>query len=377
MKKVNIRFLIQIVVVVLVFWLGYAHQKFGIEKVAPIDAYCPFGAVESFFTLIFQGVFLQRVFWSSLILLIVFLVATLFFGRVFCGYFCPLGAIQEWIRALGRKMGIKKDLEIHVKFDQYLRYAKYLVLLVVVYFSFYLGDLVFRNYDPYNALMHFGNEFEEKTVGYILLGLVLILALFSKNIWCRYFCPLGAFFAIFKKIGFFKIKRDESTCTSCGTCNANCPAGIKIMIAKKVEDADCVSCGKCVGNCPEKSLSFHILGKEISKPIFSLLVLLLVFLPIAILPLTPIWQSKPQSNIVTKSGEINVADIRGSNTLHYIIKVTGVSFEKFQKELNLPKDIDKEMKLKDIGVKYNLKNKDGAVLETQDFREVIRKELGL
>jgi len=377
MKKINIRLLIQIIVVVLVFWLGYAHQKFGIEKAASIDAYCPFGAVETFFTLIFKGVFLQRIFWSSVILLIVFLVATLFFGRVFCGYFCPLGAIQEWIRALGRKIGIKKDFEIPEKIDKYLRYLKYVVLAAVIYFSFYLGDLVFRNYDPYNALMHFGNEFEEKIVGYSLLAVVVIISLLTKNLWCRYLCPLGAFFSIFKKIGFFKIKRDESTCISCATCNQNCPAGLEIMTAQEVKDADCVSCGKCVKNCPKSSLTLRIFGKEISKPTFSILVLLLVFLPIAILPYTSIWQTKPQSNIVTKSGEINVADIRGSNTLNYLIEKTGVPFEKFQKELNLPEDIDRSMMLKDIGTKYNLKNKEGALLEAEDFREIVRRELGL
>jgi hypothetical protein len=88
----------------------------------------------------------------------------------------------------------------------------------VVYFSFYLGDLVFRNYDPYSALMHLGNEFEEKIIAYLLLFIFLISALFSKSWWCRYFCPLGAFFAIFKKIGFLKIKREESSCINCSLC---------------------------------------------------------------------------------------------------------------------------------------------------------------
>ena len=377
MKKINLRTIIQIAIVVLVFWLAYAHQRFGIEKVASIDAYCPFGAVESFFTLIFNGMFLQRIFWSSFILLAVFLIATLFFGRVFCGYFCPLGAIQEWICNLGIKLGIKKEFEFPEKIDKYLRYLKYIVLAVVVYFSFYLGDLIFRNYDPYNALMHFGQEFEEKIVAYILLLIVIVISLFSKNIWCRYFCPLGAFFAIFKKISFFRIKRDKDTCISCGICDKKCPAGLKIMTADKVDSTDCISCGKCVGNCLKNSLSFRILGKEVSKSKFSLLILVLVFLPIAILPYTPIWQTKPQSNIINSAGKTNVADIRGSNTLEYLITITGIPFEVFVVVLKLPQDIDKEMKLKDIGTKYNLKNDEGLLLEVEDFREFVLKELGL
>ncbi|MEI7426264.1 MAG: 4Fe-4S binding protein [Candidatus Moraniibacteriota bacterium] len=216
LSKLSLRFFTQLIIVTIVFVLALTHQKLGIEKAAPIDAYCPFGAVESFFTLIFKGVFLQRIFTSSFVLLGIFFIASLFLGRVFCGYFCPLGAMQEWLRFIGKKVGLKKDIEIPEKWDKYFRYIKYAVLFAVIYFSFYLGDLIFRNYDPYNALMHFGIEFEEKMIGYGILVLVLVSALFSKNLWCRYFCPMGAFFGIMKKISFLEIKRDTKTCISCG-----------------------------------------------------------------------------------------------------------------------------------------------------------------
>lgn len=73
-SKLSLRFFAQFAVVAVVVSLALIHQKLGIEKAAPIDAYCPFGAVESFFTLLFKGEFLQRVFTSSFILLGVFLV---------------------------------------------------------------------------------------------------------------------------------------------------------------------------------------------------------------------------------------------------------------------------------------------------------------
>jgi hypothetical protein len=111
-KKISLRTIIQFSIVILVVVLSLIHQKLGVEKAAPVDAYCPFGAIESLFTLIFKGEFLKRIFTSSFILMGIFFLATLFLGRVFCGYFCPLGAIQEWLRKLGRLMGIKKDLEI-------------------------------------------------------------------------------------------------------------------------------------------------------------------------------------------------------------------------------------------------------------------------
>ena len=371
LSKLSLRFFTQLIIVTIVFVLALTHQKLGIEKAAPIDAYCPFGAVESFFTLIFKGVFLQRIFTSSFVLLGIFFIASLFLGRVFCGYFCPLGAMQEWLRFIGKKVGLKKDIEIPEKWDKYFRYIKYAVLFAVIYFSFYLGDLIFRNYDPYNALMHFGIEFEEKMIGYGILVLVLVSALFSKNLWCRYFCPLGAFFGIMKKISFLEIKRDAKTCISCGECNMICPANLKIETADIIKDADCVSCGKCVDNCPKNSLKYIVFNKSISKKYFSILVFALIILPLIIMPYTPFWKTKPESNIVNVKGEINTADIRGSNTLNYIIETTKVPLSEFQSKLNIPKNIDMSMKLKDIGLKYDIKNKEGNFIEIEDFRFVV------
>ena len=370
-KKISPRIIIQIIIFVLIVSLALIHQKFWIEKAAPIDAYCPFWAVESFFTLIFKWEFLKRIFTSSFILMWIFLIATFFLGRVFCWYFCPLWSIQEWIRALWKKIGFKKDLEIPVKVDKYLRYIKYFVLLFIVYKSFILSDLFFRNYDPYVSFMHFGYEFEEKFIAYFILILILVWSLFTKSLWCRYFCPLGAFFGIIKKLSFHKIKREKSSCINCWICNKFCPANLNISSLNIIKSADCISCWNCVKDCPKNSLSYYIFNKKISSKKFLLLVILLIILPLSIAPLTPFWQTKPVSNIVNKNGEINVDDIRWSNTLKYIIKITNIPFEEFQTKLNLPKDMDLVIKLKLIGSKYNIKNKDWNILETTDFKNVI------
>ncbi len=370
-SKISLRFITQAGILIAVIVLSLLHLKYGIEKSAPIDAYCPFGAVESFFTLLFKGEFLKRIFTSSFILLGIFFVASFFLGRVFCGYFCPLGSLQEWLRAIGKKIGFKKDIELPETLDKYLRYVKYLVLAVIIYYSFYLGDLVFRAYDPYNALMHFGNEFDEKVWGYTILAVVLIMALGAKSLWCRYFCPLGAFFGIIKKISFLKIKRDASTCIGCGLCDRNCPANLKIKTASAVNSVDCISCSKCIGTCPKNSLEYNLFGRKILRKNFDILVILLVLLPLLILPFTPFWKTKSQSNIVNVQGKINVADIRGSNTLSYVIETTKVPLSEFILKLGLPENVDTSLMLKEIGLKYILKNANGNILETSDFRDVV------
>jgi len=371
LSKISFRFIVQFAILCIIIILALLHLNFGIEKAAPIDAYCPFGAIESFFTLIFKGEFLKRIFTSSFILLGIFFVANLFLGRIFCGYFCPLGALQEWIRLMGKKIGIKKDVELPKKIDKYMRLIKYIILIIIIYFSFYLGDLVFRAYDPYNALMHFGGELEEKIIGYTILIMVLITALFSKSWWCRYFCPLGGFFGIIRKFSFLKIARDSNTCISCGLCDNNCPTNLEIKTSKNINNSDCISCGKCIGVCPKNSLKYKLFNKEISTKYFSAMVIVLVILPLIIAPFTVFWQTKSESNIINISGKINIADIRGSNTLKYLLETTKVPFTEFQTELNLPKNIDTSLMLKEIGYKYNLTNKNGNILETSDFRDIV------
>lgn len=372
MKKIfTFRLIVQVAVFSLLIFLSLSHLKYGIEKAASIDAYCPFGAVESFLTKINTGDYLKRIWTSAFILMAITLLTTVLFGRVFCSYFCPLGALQEWLRAISRKLGIKKDIELPKSIDRYARYLKYVVLIFIVYYSYKVGDLFFRDYDPYNALMHFGNEYEEKVVAYAILGVVLVSSLFSKGWWCRYFCPMGAFLGLIKKISPFKIKRDASTCTSCSHCDKVCPANLDIQTAEIVNSADCISCLNCVSDCPSESLSARVFNKSINKKLFGMIAVAGFLIPLAVVVVTPFWETKAPSNIVDTKGKIDVANIRGSNTLKKVVEDSKVPLEVFIAELKLPQDVDTSLMLKNIGIKYNLKNAEGETLETEDFRAVI------
>jgi len=377
-KKINwhyLRQVSQLATIVLVVYLTLNHLNLGIEKAAPIDAYCPFGGFESLLTYITTGEFLNRILLSAFTLLAIVLLFTIFFGRVFCGYFCPLGALQEMIRWFGRKIGIKKDVELPVVIDKYARYLKYIILVVIIVLSYKLGDLVFRNYDPYNALMHLGNEWEEKVYGYSILIILLVTSLFTKSFWCRYFCPLGAALGVAKKFSFFRLKRNEKTCIACNHCNDVCPAGLDVANSDVVKSADCISCLNCVSDCPKNSLTVSIFGKKIFKNKFTIIVVVLFVTTVIGASFSPLWQQKLGSNMKDAQGQIDVRSIRGSNTLEFIIKETGLPFTAFHKEFNLPADIDQVIMLKEIAHKYDLKNKAGEPLETEDFRQFIENNL--
>ena len=138
----------------------------------------------------------------------------------------------------------------------------------------------------------------------------MITAFFAKGWRCRYFCPLGAFFGLIHKVGFFTLKRDQISCTGCGACNRVCPANLNIKDAPQINHADCISCMNCVSGCPRGSLSITIFGKPIKKQAFTWMVVGIFFAVLAIVIWTPAWQTKPISNIVDEHGTISVENIK-------------------------------------------------------------------
>ena len=85
----------------------------------------------------------------------------------------------------------------------------------------------------------------------------------TKRGWCGHLCPLGAFWALWGKIGLTKVKFDNDTCTRCGDCSKVCPEPQVINFKKAAEigmyaSGECTNCGKCVSICPENSLKFGI-----------------------------------------------------------------------------------------------------------------------
>ena len=148
--------------------------------------------------------------------------------------------------------------------DRYLRYVKYLVLVWAIGGSAYFGVMVFRDYDPWAALLNIV-EFSF-TPGILILMVTLIASFFVERPWCRYACPLGAVSGILGKVSPIYLQREESACTSCKLCSKACPMGVDVHTAKAIKNTDCITCLECVEACPrhgalEVKLGLPFIGK--------------------------------------------------------------------------------------------------------------------
>lgn len=196
-------------------------------------------------------------------------------GRFICGWLCLFGLIQELLYKIPTP-----KLKIPEKADRPLRYLKYLVLLVLViglpllYRTDYgAGEPFFCKYICPVGTLQGGvplvllNESLRSALGWLfrwkMLVLVLCLAscIFIYRPFCKYLCPLGAFYALFQKISLVKIKVNKDTCIDCGACAKVC--GMNVDPHRIPNAAECIRCGECLHQCPVQALSFEGAGREI------------------------------------------------------------------------------------------------------------------
>ncbi len=182
------------------------------------------------------------------------LVLTPFLGRLFCGWLCPLGAIQEVLFRLtnGKPKGKVKP-NISETWHKRLSFFKYLVLFMNVILAFFLVQALYMNACPVIALSNIGNYL---VIGAITLFIFVVSSLFVERFYCRYFCPLGALMNLIIKLGnFLKIPRimikvNKEKCVNCKLCSSNCPMQIDVERDSKVTDSDCILCQRCKTKCP-------------------------------------------------------------------------------------------------------------------------------
>lgn len=254
------RRLSQIFFVGFLAFVGIRHQIVGggPQGAPPIDSYCVFGGIETLFSWILKGEFLLKTNTSNIILLLATLTITIFMGAVFCGWICPLGAIQEFLNSLGKKI-FGKSFNIPEKFDQIMRSSKYILLTLIVLMTIKTGKLWFEGYDPFKAFFHF--KFD--TLAYIILISFSLLALFIKRFWCKYLCPLGAIIFPLSRFGIINLQKTEDKCNECTHCDTSCSMDVKP--SESISKTECIKCLNCMEKCNHQEAFYLTLGNGGNK----------------------------------------------------------------------------------------------------------------
>lgn len=187
-------------------------------------------------------------------------------GRLVCGLLCPFGLVQDLLH----KIPVPK-WKVRGKLDRAARYLKYVVLLaaVIALPAFFIGKTglgtpYFCKYICPAGTLEGGipqmiaNPQIRQLAGalfnwkVVLLAAILIWSMFLSRPFCRYLCPLGAFYSLFNKCGFYQMRVDETKCVDCKKCERACPMGVEVT--KNINSPECIRCGKCRDICSVKAI---------------------------------------------------------------------------------------------------------------------------
>ena len=221
---------------------------------------CPIGALQSALTARRRRFPFYVLGWLAAIGLLV--------GRFVCGWLCLFGLLQELLYKIPTP-----KLRIPDKIDRPLRYLKYgvLALLVVglplLWRSEYgAGVPFFCEYLCPVGTLEGGvplvllNDVLRPALGWLFRWKLLILivcilsSIFIYRPFCKYLCPLGAFYALFQRASLIRMRVDASACVNCGKCAGVCP--MQVDPSKSPNSTACIRCGECVRACPADALSF-------------------------------------------------------------------------------------------------------------------------
>ncbi len=352
-RNVLIRWFLLLFFLVFITFISVLHQYPSmLGRTLSIDSFCPMGGLEGLFAWIFQGQILQRLALSSFLLFFAVIIIAIVYRRSFCGQICPLGTLQEIFGSFGRKM-LKKRPTIPQKTDKWLRYIKYIVLVSFLVGTWATGVLIIRAFDPWVAYAHLLSEdlFIEFSVGFVVLLVSLFGSVWIDRLFCKYFCPFGAFLSFLSPLGIFGIKRNVETCIKCKKCDVACPMNIKVSESVFVSNKECIMCNDCVNACPiENTLEVSTKsGKSTSTPIkvtiLSASILLLVAIVFSFSGQFKWFFPDTTTPYHEQSIKSDPEDIRGFMTLQEISTVYGVPLDVLiERFASSPDDANKAIK---------------------------------
>ena len=219
-----------------------------------------FNGLRAIYTAFLHNDFNMQFLFPKIIPVIAIIPITILLGRFFCGWMCAFGTIGDMVYLLSGKL-MKHKIMINEKVDRLLKYVKYLILVgcIVLIWTFNITFFSkFSAWDAFGLLPNVYAAFGTFLIGSIVFIFIIIGSFFIERFFCRYLCPLGAFFTVTSKLRILKIKKPTEKCGKCRICTNNCPMGIPLYRSEIVTSGECIDCMHCLQICPRRNTNLVI-----------------------------------------------------------------------------------------------------------------------
>lgn len=190
--------------------------------------------------------------WASLVLFIGLIPLTYVFGRVWCGWICHFGALQEFIHKNSKWNFWKTPKAQKVLFGVQIGVFAIWVLWLLIAQTSYICK-----YDPFVKIFNLNIN---GIVNYIIVGFLIVLSLFVNRPFCRAICPIGFVLGWVARIPYARRLHIKDFCIGCSKCKTRCDKGAIVgekSIKHRVDANACIFCGECMSECPQQGFTTH------------------------------------------------------------------------------------------------------------------------
>lgn len=198
---------------------------------------------------------------GSLIIFVLLFLFSLFFGRAFCGWVCPAGAIQESLSSVNEKKANGRNNIV-----KYIIWVPWILTIILAFIKAGgIKDVDFFFMTDHGISVSGAGAY---IIYFFIVSLFFLFALLmGKRAACHTICWMAPFMIFGTKlkeklkIPSLHIKYESTNCINCGRCNKKCPMGLevsKIVQNDTFTNSECILCGECVDICDKKAITFKI-----------------------------------------------------------------------------------------------------------------------
>lgn len=219
---------------------------------------------------------------GSLTTLGFWLAITLFFGRLYCSWVCPIGTLQdvgEWLFHLFRHRRVYRYCPPN---PPYVRVALWCLFILAAIFGSMAVSwtlLPFLQLSPVDSYSYITSTIEWLAGGNtpfvariavsasINLVFLLLMGVLKGRTVCNTLCPTGGCLGTVNHFSILQFNIDTDKCTHCFKCEYVCKANCINSLQGTVDAGRCVSCFNCVAVCPDDSIRYTTRRHRLQLPL--------------------------------------------------------------------------------------------------------------
>lgn len=232
--------------------------------------------------------FLPAVLALNFVVIVILLVLTLLFGRIYCSVICPLGIFQDCVSNLSSRRKGKKARFSYSKEIKWLRYGVLVLFVIALVAGLNALVALLAPYSAYGRMVQsllapvwqWGNNLlawiAERQDSYafvtkdvwlkslptlivaaVTFVVVVVLAWRNGRTYCNTICPVGTTLSFFSRFAMFRPVIDKSKCKSCHACERKCKAACIDVDNHKIDYSRCVDCFDCIDSCRLGALKYR------------------------------------------------------------------------------------------------------------------------